>query len=569
METRIYPISYDVKEIALSLQRAIVGYGFRPTEEELIAYLKLEVPGRRESFCIIPTLDDIYKVNPWDLPAKFKGKSFATSSEGLRKRAVAPLLLTQNVFLNVQAENSIVPSNDQEWWFICPRTQTQRISRKTPCGYSWKITGSHKDIKAGNDDKKIGSKIPLIFQDGVQTNWVIHEYHLLDNDFNRNYVLCHLKRRRDEKADNSSIASDHGANYLVDLESYLHQPDHEDSFPEYSIQAMMGSLIEESPTVMDFTLDNGQTDDYSQLLPETGREDEYMLFEDLFDADFFRGDEMQVQDGQTSNLHNGRPVLMKHQRTQTIDSLPGVVPFDGKKGMVENKFSSPLVVPKKPMALPVYTARVKYNGKDEVPGFRNVRQETVAQSIKPERIYLDETAARTKSGQISIMENRRTQTIGSIHGVFPLEQKKAIIQSKLNSSHVSSAKPMELLSKPVTPKMPEPPKSYVNEELRLEKVKKQEIALRNVKTECVSWDEAAATAKVPKYRDYCSVSNSSGKETSREIEHAREKANSVTALIRPTTKSAESSINPPLHNLMNVLIGIFMLCAITCQVFNL
>ncbi|XP_010065763.2 NAC domain-containing protein 53 [Eucalyptus grandis] len=427
METRIYPISLDVKEIALSLQRAIVGYGFRPTEEELINYMKLEVPGRRESFCIIPTLDDIYKVNPWDLPAKFK-------------------------------ENSIIPSNDQEWWFICPRMQTQRISRKTPCGYSWKITGSHKDIKAGNDDKKIGSKIPLIFQDGVQTNWVIHEYHLLDNDFNRNYVLCHLKRRRDEKADNSSIASDHGANYLVDLESYLHQPDHEGSFPEYSIQAMMGSLIEESPTVMDFTLDNGHTDDYSQLLPETGKEDEYMLFEDLFDADFFHGDEMQIQDGQTSNLHNEPPVLMKHQRTQTIDSLPGVVPLDGKKGMVENKFSSPLVVPKKPMALPVYTASVKYNGKDEVPRFRNVRQETVAQSIKPECIYLDETAARTKSGQISIMENRRTQTIGSIHGVFPLEQKKAIIQSKLNSSHVSSAKPMELLSKPMTPKMPEPQK---------------------------------------------------------------------------------------------------------------
>ncbi|XP_030445189.1 uncharacterized protein LOC115667788 isoform X1 [Syzygium oleosum] len=543
METRIYPMNFEVTAIALSLQQAIVGYGFRPTEEELIGYLKSEVPGWRESFCVIPTLNDIYKINPWDLPAKFK-------------------------------EESIIPSNDREWWFICAQTQNQRISRKTPCGFSWKITGPHKDVKAGNDEQKIGSKIPLVFQDGVQTNWVIHEYHLLNNDLNRNNVLCHVKRRRDEKADNSTIESEHGAINLADFESYLHQPDHEDSFSENLIQATMDSLMEnfDSPSVMDFTLENGLADEYIQLVSETSGEDEdigYMLNGDLIDDEFFQVDQMQTLYGQTSNSHNECPVLMENRRTRTIDSLHGVVPLEEKKGMVENKFNGSLVAPKKPMAPLVCSASVKYYGIDEVPRFEKVKQETAARRIKPEYIFLDETAARSKNGQLSIMANRQTRTIGSLHGVVPLEQKKAVIQSEFNSSHVSSAKPMELPKKPKTPKMPEPPRVYINEEPWLEKVKKREIALRNVKTECVSWDEAAATAKVLKYREHCSASNSPRKKTSREIEHAREKANSVTALTRPTAKSTKSSTNPPLSNLWNVLVGIFLLFAITCQVLNL
>ncbi|XP_048134841.1 NAC domain-containing protein 86-like isoform X1 [Rhodamnia argentea] len=156
METRIYPmnllpIENEFTEIALSLQQAVPGYGFCPTEEVLINYLKSEVPGWRGSFCIIPTLDNIYKINPWELPAKFN-------------------------------EKSIIPSNDQEWWFICPQTQSKRISRKTRCGSSWKISSDHKDVKAGKDSKKIGYKKILVFPSDAPTTWVIHEYHLLDSD---------------------------------------------------------------------------------------------------------------------------------------------------------------------------------------------------------------------------------------------------------------------------------------------------------------------------------------------------------------------------------------------------
>ncbi|KAF7849740.1 hypothetical protein BT93_L0332 [Corymbia citriodora subsp. variegata] len=179
METRIYPMNIlpaenELTKIALFLQQEIVGYRFCPTEEELINHLKLEVTGCRKSSCIVPTLENIYEINPWDLPAKFN-------------------------------EKSIIPSKDQEWWFICPQTQNQRISRKTPCGFSWNITGKHKNIKAKNDNKKIGSKKILVFHDGrnskgTRSNWVMHELHPHPDDMG--YVLCCLKMKQDEKADN-------------------------------------------------------------------------------------------------------------------------------------------------------------------------------------------------------------------------------------------------------------------------------------------------------------------------------------------------------------------------------
>ncbi|KAL3730084.1 hypothetical protein ACJRO7_027136 [Eucalyptus globulus] len=178
METRIYPMNIlpaenELTKIVLFLQQAIEGFRFCPTEEELLNHLKLTVSGCRESFCIIPTLENIYEINPWDLPAKF-------------------------------SEKSVIPSKDQEWWFICPQTQSQRISRKTPCGSSWNITGKHKDIKAKNDNKKIGSKIILVFHDGqnskgTRSKWVMHELH--PHPDNMGYVLCCLKMKQHGKAD--------------------------------------------------------------------------------------------------------------------------------------------------------------------------------------------------------------------------------------------------------------------------------------------------------------------------------------------------------------------------------
>ncbi|KAF8019594.1 hypothetical protein BT93_G0319 [Corymbia citriodora subsp. variegata] len=141
----------SLTQVALKLQEAVEGFGFSPTEEQLIDYLKTERPGHRRGFCIIPTLEDIYEINPRELPDKFSGKS-------------------------------IIPSNGRGWWFISPQKQNKRVRRKTPSG-SWKVTSKSTEIKI--DGKPIGFKKILSFPDGRgskdrRSNCIIHEYCLPD-----------------------------------------------------------------------------------------------------------------------------------------------------------------------------------------------------------------------------------------------------------------------------------------------------------------------------------------------------------------------------------------------------
>lgn len=49
---------------------------------------------------------------------------------------------------------------------------------------------------------------------------------------NRNYVLCRIKHKGDEKADNSTMELVYEASGLENLDSILRQPDHEDLFTE-------------------------------------------------------------------------------------------------------------------------------------------------------------------------------------------------------------------------------------------------------------------------------------------------------------------------------------------------
>jgi len=115
MESRISPMNQQpaekvVTEIALLLQQAIVGYRFHPTDEELINYLKSKVTGCRETFCIIPTLENIYEINPWDLPAKFDGRFFTTSKEVPQKMNRSPLTRdSKGFFMWVQRTRSFDP----------------------------------------------------------------------------------------------------------------------------------------------------------------------------------------------------------------------------------------------------------------------------------------------------------------------------------------------------------------------------------------------------------------------------------------------------------------------------
>ncbi|XP_030531954.1 NAC domain-containing protein 2-like [Rhodamnia argentea] len=477
---------------AIIPQTLPVGYRFHPTDEEFVDhYLMNRVQGYVDRPCIIPDID-ICSWDPWELPDKFHGASM--------------------IGLDDQV---------QEWWFFCPYTP-QQVKRSTPSGY-WKKTGADRNVKARNTSRVIGTKKTLVFHrgrgtKGVKTNWVIHEYHLLTIDSNRTYVLCRLKHKRDEKADNSTPESARGTITLADFDLDLHEPEHEGSFPEPLVQAKMKSLMEhlhqpenraefnsadllrllqpannsfptivhqraniESPSVMDISLDNGLTDESNQLTFGASEEDEDvgdMQNADLPYDDFFDG-YMQTEYGQTSNSHN-HPVLM-NRRAQTTESVHGFVPLEEKKGMVENKFnSSPAAsekpklrpvpeAPHRPMAPPIRPASVKRYGKDEEPRFEKVKKETAAVNIKPECISLDETASR---------------------------------------------------------------------------------------------------AKVLGYKEHGSAGNSVKKTSSKETEHAGEISNSVAAPTGTTSESTESYTNHPLPNLVNVLVGIFLLLAITSQVLD-
>ncbi|KAI6677596.1 hypothetical protein NL676_038392 [Syzygium grande] len=472
-----------------------VGYRFHPTGEEFVNYyLKRRVLGCVDHPCIIPDVD-ICGCDPWELPEKFHGESI--------------------IGLDDQV---------QEWWFFSPHAP-QQVTRSTPSGY-WKKTGIDRMVKARDTDREIGSKKTLVFhkgrgKKGVKTNWVIHEYHLLPNHLNRTYVLCRLKHKRDEKADNSPMATERGAITLADFEL---DSDREDSIPEPLIQAKMKSLeylfqpenrVEfssadllrllqpalgsqnnifpsninqhtnvESPSVMDISLDNGLTDESIQLTFGTSEEDEDvgdMQIADLDYANFLDG-YIETEYGQTSNSHNEHPVLMENRRARTTDSVHGFVPLEEKKGMVENKFNGSPVASEKPMLHPVPTA-----------------------------------------------------------------------------PHRPRAPPVR----------PASVKCYSkDEELRFKKVK-QEYAAINFKPERSSLDETAATAKVLGYKERGSAGGSPKKANSKEIENAREKSNSVTASSSGApTRSTKSSTDPPLPNLVNVLVGIFLFLAITCQVLD-
>ncbi|XP_056159369.1 NAC domain-containing protein 96-like isoform X5 [Syzygium oleosum] len=342
MAAGIRSMGFLVKQIVLLLQQLMDGYRFSPTEEELIDYLKLEEPGCREGFCIIPTIANIYEINPSDLQAKF-------------------------------SKESIIPSNDREWWFICPQMQNQRISRKTPCGSSWKITGARKDVVI--DGKKIGSKTTLVFPDGRgskggKSDWVIHEYRLPTEDLNRNYVLCHLMDKQFGKADNSTTTSEHGVIDLAELESVLNQPDDDVSFPEHLIQAKMKSPVEPSQHQNQFQFslpDLPQLRSQNNSVPSTIH--------------------------QFANI--GSPSVDDFSSDNALESF-----LKGAEARLEK-----------------------------------VQQETAARNIEP-CMSLDETAARAKNGQISITENRQSK-IEPFDGVFPLEETGGVAQSTFNSSHFS------------------------------------------------------------------------------------------------------------------------------------
>jgi len=83
---------------------------------------------------------------------------------------------------------------EKEWYFFSPRDRKYpngaRPNRAAASGY-WKATGTDKTIvtslQGGAAQENVGVKKALVFYKGrppkgVKTNWIMHEYRLVDNN---------------------------------------------------------------------------------------------------------------------------------------------------------------------------------------------------------------------------------------------------------------------------------------------------------------------------------------------------------------------------------------------------
>jgi len=93
--------------------------------------------------------------------------------------------------LNVCLDKSRLKTRDQEWYFFSALDKKYgnggRMNRATNKGY-WKATGNDRPVK--HDQRTVGLKKTLVFHSGrapvgKRTNWVMHEYRLVDEELER------------------------------------------------------------------------------------------------------------------------------------------------------------------------------------------------------------------------------------------------------------------------------------------------------------------------------------------------------------------------------------------------
>ncbi|KAL6969217.1 hypothetical protein U1Q18_028941 [Sarracenia purpurea var. burkii] len=161
------------------------GFRFHPTDEELVVqYLKRKIFSCPLPATIIPEID-VCKSDPWDLPG----------------------------------------DSEQERYFFSTREAKypngNRSNRATGAGY-WKATGIDKQIVTCRGNQVVGMKKTLVFYrgkppHGSRTDWIMHEYRLVDSETTAaatappkknstqssvgNWVLCRifLKKRSTKK----------------------------------------------------------------------------------------------------------------------------------------------------------------------------------------------------------------------------------------------------------------------------------------------------------------------------------------------------------------------------------
>lgn len=94
----------------------------------------------------------------------------------MHKKIIFPISNTKHLFQNF--EGKALQANDRFYFFT-----RMSQSRGTPNGY-WSQVGSDEQVRTGGG-RDVGSKKTLVFyirdsQERIKTNWVMHEFHLLD-----------------------------------------------------------------------------------------------------------------------------------------------------------------------------------------------------------------------------------------------------------------------------------------------------------------------------------------------------------------------------------------------------
>ncbi|KAK1396491.1 NAC domain-containing protein [Heracleum sosnowskyi] len=164
------------------------GFRFHPTDEELVRYyLRRKICKKPLQVDAISEID-IYKVEPWDLPDKSRLKS-----------------------------------RDLEWYFFSALDKKYgngaRTNRATDRGY-WKTTG--KDRAVYHRSQIVGMKKTLVYHSGrapqgKRSNWVMHEYRIVDEKMEKSgylqdaLVLCRIFQKSGSGPKNGE---QYGAPYL-------------------------------------------------------------------------------------------------------------------------------------------------------------------------------------------------------------------------------------------------------------------------------------------------------------------------------------------------------------------
>ncbi|OEL37902.1 NAC domain-containing protein 53 [Dichanthelium oligosanthes] len=194
------------------------GFRFHPTDEELVSYyLRRRVLGRRLRVDAIAEVD-LYRLEPWDLPSL-----------------------------------SRIRSRDAQWYFFARLDRKiagagaggrggpgNRTNRATPRGY-WKTTG--KDREVYHRGKPVGMKKTLVFHagrapKGERSNWVMHEYRLLEADGPQDlHVVCRIFQKHGSGPQNGA---QYGAPYME--EEWEEEDDAIENAPPSGTSAGMAAI---------------------------------------------------------------------------------------------------------------------------------------------------------------------------------------------------------------------------------------------------------------------------------------------------------------------------------------